>query len=210
MRYILFDLYGLFHHAQTPRDFAALATAVGTSAESLRPFYFGQYRADYDAGLLDAERYWRLIGAELGIEIDWRVALAADIASWDGVNEEMVALARELHGSGVPIALLSNEPEELTVRTRALREWISLFNPVIFSGEVGLAKPDPAIFELALDWMGVAAGQDLRPVDVLFTDDSPSNIEAARELGFAVHLFDGVQGLREALDLHGLLPHTAR
>ncbi len=197
MRYILFDLYGLFHHAQTPQQFAEIAELIGTDADSLRPLYLGRFRHDYDAGLIDAEQYWRLIGAGLGIEIDWRVALEADNDSWEGVHEDMVDFARELHAAGVPIALLSNEPKELTALTRARREWLRLFDPIVFSGEVGLAKPDPAIFDLALERMRAVVGEDLQPDEILFTDDSLVNIEAARELGFVTHLFEGIDGLRE-------------
>lgn len=213
MRYILFDLYGLFHHVQTPQQFAEIAERIGTDADSLRPYYLGKFRHSYDAGLIDAEQYWQLIGAGLGIEIDWRVALEADNDSWEGVDEDMVDFARQLHAAGVSIALLSNEPPELTALTRARREWITLFDPVVFSSEVGLAKPDPAIFELALERMravdrgsagvgaDVAVGVDvgLQPGDVLFVDDSLVNIEAARKLGFATHLFEGIQGLRDVV-----------
>ena len=241
MRYILFDLYGLFHHVQTPQQFAEIAERIGTDADSLRPFYLGKFRHSYDAGLIDAEQYWQLIGAGLGIEIDWRVALEADNDSWEGVDADMVDFARQLHAAGVPIALLSNEPPELTALTQARREWITLFDPVVFSSEVGLAKPDPAIFELALERMRAAdrgsagvgvvvsaevvaggevvAGADvgagvevvvgtgadaavdvgLQAGDVLFVDDSLVNIEAARELGFATHLFEGIQGLRDVV-----------
>lgn len=206
MRYILFDLYGLFHHAQTPHDFEVLAETVGTTAAPLRSCYFGAHRADYDAGVVNSEQYWALIAEDLGIEIDWRVGLAADIASWDGVNEEMLVLARELHSLGVRIALLSNEPKEMSIRTRALRDWLTLFDPVVFSGEVGLAKPHPAMFELALERMRAVAGEDLEPRDVLFTDDTLGNVETARELGFATHHFEGAAGLREVLVARGLLP----
>lgn len=199
MRYILFDLYGLFHHVQTSQQFAGIAELIGTDADSLRPLYLGKFRHDYDAGLIDAEQYWRLIGDGLGIEIDWRVALKADNDSWEGVHEDMVELARELHAAGVPIALLSNEPRELTALTRARREWIALFDPVVFSGEVGLAKPDPAIFDLALERMRAVVGGGLQAADVLFTDDSLVNIETARELGFGTHLFEGIHGLRDVV-----------
>ena len=241
MRYILFDLYGLFHHVQTPQQFAEIAERIGTDADSLRPFYLGKFRHSYDAGLIDAAQYWQLIESGLGIEIDWRAALEADNDSWEGVDADMVDFARQLHAAGVPIALLSNEPPELTALTRARREWITLFDPVVFSSEVGLAKPDPAIFELALNRMreadrgsvgvggsvnagtgvgadadavaGVGADADavagvgvgavadvgLRPGDVLFVDDSLVNIEAARKLGFATHLFEGIQGLRDVV-----------
>ena len=60
MRYILFDLYGLFHHVQTSQQFAGIAELIGTDADSLRPLYLGKFRHDYDAGLIDAEQYLSL------------------------------------------------------------------------------------------------------------------------------------------------------
>lgn len=51
------------------------------------------------------------------------------------------------------------------------------FDPVIYSHEVGLAKPDPRIYLLLCEHLGLA------PAEVAFLDDAPANIEAARELG---------------------------
>ena len=47
-----------------------------------------------------------------------------------------------------------------------------------------------------LERMRLVVGEDLQPGEVLFTDDSLVNIEAARELGFVTHLFEGIDGLR--------------
>ena len=202
MRYILFDLYGLFYNLKSPRLFAAIAQRVGAEPEELRPLFSRTYRPDYDAGLLSAQEYWRLIGTDLGIEIDWRDAVSAEMDTFAGVKEEMVEFLRELRDADIAVGLLSNEPLELTRRTRT-REWISLFEPAMFSCEMGMIKPDPAIFELALERIRAVMGEDLRPEDVLFTDDTRRNIEAARELGFAVHHFDGVEGLRAAVAAAG-------
>ena len=55
----------------------------------------------------------------------------------------------------------------------------TIFDPIIYSHEVGLAKPDPAIFELA------CARMDLEPAQAIFVDDVPGRIAAARALGHA-------------------------
>ncbi len=194
MRYILFDLYGLFYNLKPLSGWEEFAARLGTTADVLRPA-FSRYRPDYDANFLDIDQYWRLVGAELGIEIDWREALAADLAATGGINEEMVAFLRELHDAGVPVGLLSNEPKERTEITRT-HEFVSFFNPALFSCELGMAKPDPAIFEVALERIREVVGEDLHPSEVLFTDDTQVNLDTARELGFTTHFFDGVEGLR--------------
>ncbi|MFT3943975.1 MAG: HAD hydrolase-like protein [Ancrocorticia sp.] len=197
MRYILFDLYGLFYNLKPLSGWEEFAARLGTTAEALRPA-FSRYRPDYDAGFLDIDQYWQLVGAELGIEIDWREALAADLAATGGINEEMVAFLRELQGDSIPFALLSNEPKERTEITRT-HEFISWFTPAMFSCELGLAKPDPEIFKVALGRLRAVAGADLQPGEILFTDDTQDNINVAHELGFATHLFEGVDGLRAAV-----------
>ena len=197
MRYILFDLYGLFYNLKPLSGWEEFAARLGTTAEALRPA-FSRYRPDYDAGFLDIDQYWRLVAAELGIEIDWREALAADLDATGGINEEMVVFLRELHDAGIPVGLLSNEPKERTEITRT-HEFISLLNPALFSCELGLAKPDHAIFEVALERLRAVEGSDLQASEVLFTDDTQINLDAARELGFATHFFEGVEGLRAAV-----------
>jgi FMN phosphatase YigB (HAD superfamily) len=56
-----------------------------------------------------------------------------------------------------------------------------------------MAKPDPAIYKLALDRLGT------RPEETLFIDDKQPNIDAARALGIVPILFTSVERLREQL-----------
>jgi 2-haloacid dehalogenase len=70
---------------------------------------------------------------------------------------------------------------------------------VLVSGEVGLAKPDPAIFRLLAQRFGVD------PADAVFVDDSPANVTAAREVGFDGIVFTDATALRRDLVARGLL-----
>jgi HAD superfamily hydrolase (TIGR01509 family) len=54
---------------------------------------------------------------------------------------------------------------------------LDIFDVTIFSAEVGLAKPDPRIYQLVLDKLGVKAGQ------AIFVDDFQANVDAANSLG---------------------------
>ncbi len=62
---------------------------------------------------------------------------------------------------------------------------LSLFDGLVFSGPIHMAKPDPAIFRFLLE------KYRLSPEETLFTDDNPKNIEAAKQLGLHTFLFDG-------------------
>jgi epoxide hydrolase-like predicted phosphatase len=84
---------------------------------------------------------------------------------------DVVAQARR---QGVATGLLSNSWGTTTYPRERLDE---VFDVTVISGEVGLRKPDPAIYRLALDELGVAAG------DCAFVDDLDRNVEVARSLG---------------------------
>ena len=66
------------------------------------------------------------------------------------------------------------------------------FDVVVVSYEVGLAKPDPRIFELCLSRLGAQAGE------ALFVDDRAENVAAAERLGLRTLLFTGDDATRRA------------
>jgi putative hydrolase of the HAD superfamily len=86
-----------------------------------------------------------------------------------------VALIRVLRPS-YRTAILSNADASLPGRLRVLR-LDDLCETVVCSAEVGIAKPDPAIYRLT------AARLALAPEACLFVDDSEENVEAARQVG---------------------------
>ncbi|KXP06792.1 HAD family hydrolase [Tsukamurella pseudospumae] len=95
----------------------------------------------------------------------------------------MWELAEDLRAAGVPVAIVSNSwgGGNLYPRERLA----ALFAPVIISEEVGLRKPDPAIFTLALERLGV------QPERAAFIDDATPNVDGAAALGIrAVHHTD--------------------
>jgi putative hydrolase of the HAD superfamily len=114
------------------------------------------------------------------------------------VNLEMVDFIREVRGRGIRTALLTNNIREYEPLWRAkLPEIDELFEVVVDSAFVGMRKPDPAIYELTLERLGVAAE------DSVFVDDVEVNCEAARALGMAAVRFEradqAISALRSAL-----------
>jgi len=112
---------------------------------------------------------------------------------------ETLAVAEELHAKGVPLYALTNMPQEKAQMVFSKISVWPYIRDVIVSGDEKLIKPDPAIYEVALKRMGLTAPE------VFFTDDSVANIEAAKRLGFATHLFDTPETLRPALVAAGVL-----
>lgn len=86
---------------------------------------------------------------------------------------DMNALVRRARQRGIRTALLSNSWGDFYPRDL----WDGMFDVVVISGEVGLRKPEPAIFDLTLERMSMTAEQ------CVFVDDLPHNITAAANLG---------------------------
>lgn len=89
-----------------------------------------------------------------------------------------IEIARNLKSAGWDLYLLSNFSAETFPLMQKRYEFLQLFDQMIISGEHKLIKPDPAIYQLTLQKIKREAHE------CLFIDDSPSNIEAARKLGF--------------------------
>jgi 2-haloacid dehalogenase len=72
-------------------------------------------------------------------------------------------------------------------------DFLSWFEGIVVSGKIGLIKPHAAIYHHLVETF------DLEPAATVFIDDSPANVEAARDLGFRSIRFEGPAELREAL-----------
>lgn len=110
-----------------------------------------------------------------------------------------VRIAADLRASGYILAGLSNWSAETFALMRERFEFLNWFEDIIVSGDVGLIKPDPAIYHLTLERLGCKAE------DGLFIDDSLTNVNAALALGIdAIHFISPMQ-LAEELKSRKLL-----
>jgi epoxide hydrolase-like predicted phosphatase len=131
-----------------------------------------------ETGALTAPEFELAFGALLGVshpQLLQRMfgGLEPDTAMIDGV--------RALRRPGRRIALLSN-----SIGGAYDRELLDeLFDACVISSEVGLRKPDPAIYELTADRLG------LEPADCVIVDDLGGNLKPARALGMATVLHRG-------------------
>jgi 2-haloacid dehalogenase len=107
-----------------------------------------------------------------------------------------VALLETLHAQGTPLYALTNWSAETFAMARPHFPFLERFRTVVVSGELGIVKPDPAIFAHLLGKIGKPANA------CFFIDDSAANVAGARALGFAVHHFAEPAALQR--DLEGL------
>jgi len=117
-----------------------------------------------------------------------------------GPIEENVALLRRLKAAGRPVHALSNFAHEKFALVQAQYDFLSEFDVCVVSGHVGVAKPDPRIYEILFERVG------RRPSELLFIDDSIANVRASEAAGMAaIHFTPGVD-LESELRSRGALP----
>jgi putative hydrolase of the HAD superfamily len=192
---VLFDFAGVL----TSSPWGAMTEAGGGSLELL----VGAYDEDGDHPWHRVERgeieiaEWAVAVAELGrargIEIDFAPLqrLLAEMT----VHEQVVARIRTLRTEGYRLGLITNNVREGSATWRALVPVDELFDVVVDSCEVGMRKPNPAIFHHALDLLG-----GVEPAQAVFLDDSPGNVVGAQRAGLQAILVDDPDEAIAALD----------
>jgi len=152
----------------------------------------------------DAGRSWAEAVAEATARHPRHAELiAAYAARWPemiaGDVPESVDMVEALAARGVPLYALTNWSHETFHHARARFEWLEHFRDIVVSGEVGMKKPDPRIFRLMLQRIGV------EPADVVFIDDVADNVAGADALGMRTVHFTSPAALWASPDLAALL-----
>jgi putative hydrolase of the HAD superfamily len=186
LRALVLDYGEVLSRPQRPGAQALMSAVLGVSETVMHEAYW-RHRREYDLGL-PVEDYWAQVADDLGVPIDTHQRaelIDIDVDSWTDYREETWTLASQFRQDGGRVAMLSNGVPEIVSRIRQDRDLPALFDVVVISYEVALAKPEPEIYRLTLDRLGVLPG------DALFVDDRAENIDAAAELGLRTLQFAG-------------------
>ena len=152
---------------------------------------------ELELGRITEDEFLRRLERELGEQLGRPVVLDEFTDRWwaamapEPATQALVAAARD---AGYRTALLTNNVREWESRWRPMLPVDDLFDVVVDSAFVALRKPDPAIYRLTCERLGVA------PEVCVFVDDLEPNVVAARELGMtAVHHRAPDQAVRDVL-----------
>ena len=113
-----------------------------------------------------------------------------------------IALLRALRKKGVAVFALTNFGDDTFTYAQTHYDFLAEFDRAYVSGRMGVIKPDPLIYAMLEEDCGVAPGA------LLFADDRPENIAAARLRGWKGHIFTDWQGWAARLVAEGLLTET--
>ena len=199
-RVVLFDLGNVVLDWQPVRLYRKIFSTEEDAQTFCRDVCNMAWHVEHDRGRSFAE------GARI-LKADYP-EYAAEINAWygrwfemfDGYVDGVPELMARLEAAGVPLYGLSNMSAEVWPETVERFPALKRLRDVVVSGEEGLIKPDPAIYELTLRRLG-----NPDPASVFFIDDSLKNVEAARQAGLGGHHFKDAAGLEAALAGEGFL-----
>jgi len=193
IRAIIFDLEGVLMTTRE-KDFPmSLAKALQAPYDAVYDFFHGEMNDKVDRGDITQDEFNRSLIQTLGLGDECISTIKQVIDENCFIDQKIVARIIELKPK-FKIGLLSNYSK--LMRDKIENDWHikHLFDDIIISYEVGLIKPDPAIFALAISRLGAARDE------TVLVDDRLKNIKGAREFGMhAIHYQNNRDGLN-ALD----------
>ena len=192
IRAVICDLFDVLLLAGDATRSRAYERKMGLPESGLRGvMQRSPYFRDAVVGKRSGEELWRDIALSIGESPEsWRM-LVDVYCSAIALNTELVAFLRSLRPR-YKTAILSNASLEVRTFITETFHLESEFDLIIISSEEGIRKPEPELYRLALNRLGV------RPDESLFIDDEPRYIDGARALGMhAIQFKDTTQVIDE-------------
>jgi len=200
LRAVVFDYGMVLTGQQDPDARAALLRITGLPLEQFESLYWTDRHA-YDEGKLTGLEFWNKFLRDAGLNLGPGVVDELnlwDARMWTTQNPTMVAWQLALKQRGFLTAILSNMGDNVLENMLREFDWLQRFDVLVWSFQLRMAKPDPAIYQYVLQKLGTG------PEETLFLDDKLVNIQAAQALGIKAIQFSTVEKLRIDLVASGL------
>ena len=193
IRHIVFDVGKVLVHYDPHLGYADLIADEAERTAFLTDVCSSAWNVEQDRG-----RSWADAEAEaIARHPDKTDLIRAYRKNWHRMlphaYEDTVAILRELIAHGRDVTLLTNFAADTFREAQKMFPFLTETRGVTVSGEIRLLKPDPAIYAHHAKTFGLA------PEATLFFDDSPHNVEGAREAGWSAELFTSAEQMRDDL-----------
>jgi epoxide hydrolase-like predicted phosphatase len=192
IRAVIFDLGGVINRTEDRNPRTKLAERHGLSYDDLMKLVFDTDSSiQATLGKLTTRQHWEIVSKLLNFSAEELSPLEAHFWGGDKVDLELVEYIRSLRPR-YKTGLLSNAWDDLRHYLENVWKIADAFDEIVISAEVGVAKPDPRIYQIVLERLGVSAQE------AIFVDDYPDNVEGAIRQGMhAVHFRNLTQAVGE-------------
>lgn len=192
---VFFDLGGVILRTEYQAPRQHLAERFGMDYDDIDKIVFGSSSAvRASVGEIDEEEHWRNVMKVLKLPSSEYERVREDFFAGDVLDHSILNFLRSIRPR-VRTGLISNA-------WSGLREYIQrekfddAFHHMVISAEVGVAKPDPRIYHIALEQLQV------QPKEAIFVDDVLENIEACEQVGMrGIHFKSPETTLKQLKDL---------
>lgn len=195
IRAVLFDLGGVIVRTEYQAPRQHLAERFGMDYEDIDKIVFGSgSAARASIGEIDEEEHWRNVMKTLKLPAGDYEHVRDEFFAGDVIDHEILNFLRSIKPK-YKTGLISNAWSGL--REYIVREkFDDAFHHMVISAEVGVAKPDPRIFHIALEQLQVQAKE------AVFVDDVLENIEACEKVGMkGIHFKDAISAVKQVKSL---------
>ncbi len=191
---VIFDIGGVLLRTHDQSGRRKWETRLGLGAGELAYLVFdGELGRQAQLGQASLEEVWAWVGVHLDLPPEELATLKRDFWAGDQLDRELCDYIRALRPRYRTAMLSNNWARD----GRAMAQKLGIadcFDVFVTSAEIGVMKPDPRIYQVALERLGMS------PAEAVFVDDFVQNVEAARRMGMgAVHFVDPDQ-TRDQLD----------
>ena len=192
---VVFDYGNVISLPQCPTVMESLAQLAGVERKKFETTAWS-LRDEYDRGTLTSQEYYRCVLSHFGVSLDNKTIdemIALDLGSWKNLDSATVTLMEDVKKAGYVLGILSNMPHDFLAWAWENLPVFSLPDKALFSCELGLIKPELAIYTKLLSLLKLEAEE------VVFFDDKPENIENARVAGIQAFLWENAEKARREL-----------
>lgn len=194
IRAVIFDLGGVLVRTEDPRPRTELARRLGMTYDELSHLVFESDSTRLATiGKITTKEHWESVRLALGLSVEDFPGVRTAFWAGDELDGGLVNYIRSLRPQ-LKTGLLSNAWDNLRRVITHTWEIADAFDDIVISAEAGMAKPDPRIYQLALQRLGITA------TEAIFVDDFPRNIAAAHQVGLQGILFVNPSQVRLDLD----------
>jgi putative hydrolase of the HAD superfamily len=196
---VIFDYGEVLSGPPDPEAHRELLAISGVPEECFEKAYWA-HRLDYDADILNGQTYWQTVARDTGVEFSAQQIvqlLEVDARMWGNLNPAMIAWIPRIKAAGFRLGILSNMGHGVLQYLRPRFSWLEQFDQLTWSCDLGVVKPDPAIYLHTIRKLNV------KPEQALFIDNLQKNIVGAEAVGLNAALFENVEQLQSDLARRG-------
>ena len=184
---VIIDMGGVFLRTTNSVPREAIAERFGVTRAELEAFIFmSETSLRSEVGELSDKEHWETVLRYFNQPVDDYPRVYDEYFSGDAVDQELLGFAVSLK-KDYQLGLLSNAWVNARLLLGKHFDFIDVFDVSVFSYEVGMRKPEPAIFKVMLEKM------DVNAENAVFIDDMPTNVEGAKSAGLHAIRFKDTQ-----------------